>query len=163
MRVYDPQENDTLFPEVLAHYMHKDESLAFAAFDLVQVTIESLKDKEETYEQVLSDPVLEEVARQEIVQLWAETICERIVADVAQMPVGRRPIVILYGVAALHPLGTPTQLMQLVAETEPRDERTGRAIPIVVFVPGYLPQYKSGYHFLDRESPVLSFYLGESV
>ena len=163
--VYDP-DDERFFPEVILQYLHEDESLAFATIDLLPLTIESLEDDEAGHLQVLHDPMLAAQGRHEIVQLWSDVLCERIVAAVAQLPVGKRPVAILYGVAALHPLGTPTDLMKLVAQIEPRDARTGRPVPIVVFVPGYSPKYVSSrfYHFLDEESPRLQFYReGESM
>ncbi len=163
--VYDP-DDERLFPKVIFEYVHEDECLSFVLIDLLRVTLESLQGKDERYQQVLEDPLLEAVARCEIVQLWSDALCEKIVAEVAQMPLGKHPVAILYGVAALLPLGTPTSLMELVAETEPHDERTGRAVPIVVFVPGYSPPWTSShfYHFLDPESPLRQFYRGgESI
>ena len=149
-------------PELLLKYFHEDASLAFVLIDLLPLTIESFEGDSEGRSHVLNDPLLAETARREIVQLWSDVLCEKIVAEVAGTPVGKRPVAILYGVAALHPMGTPTDLMAFVAETEPRDQRTGRAVPIVVFVPGYSPSYLSGqfYHFLDPQGPRLQFYRG---
>src|SRR5579859_8147779 len=82
---------------------------------------------------------------------------------VAHMPLDKRPVVLLYGLAAVHPLGTPTDLMACVAETEPCDARTGRVVPTVVFVPGQQPPMTRSYRFLDPDSPLLPFPKGVSM
>ena len=165
--VYDPAD-EPRWPDLFKEHFRNDSPanapLYFCFIDLLPVTIESFEGDEEGRQQVLNDPLLASEGRREIVELWSDNIRERIVADVAQTPVGRRPVAILYGVAALHPLGTPTSLMEFLAETEPRDERTNRVVPIVVLVPGYLPLRTSRfYHFLDREQPLLDFYRGEEI
>jgi hypothetical protein len=148
--VYDP-DDENILPEIILKYFPSDECLSFAPIDLLKVSIESIEGDEEEREYELNDPMLASEARREIVQLWSEAISKRIVADVAVTPVDKRPVALLYGVAALHPLGTPTQLMLCIAEMEPRDERTGRAVPIVVFIPGFLSLRTNAYfyHFLD--------------
>ena len=77
---------------------------------------------------------------------------------------GSRPVVVLRGLAALHPLGNPTSLMEAVAEQELRDPGSGRAIPVVLLVPGLRPPGSSRtYLFLGREDLSLQFYRGEEV
>ncbi len=75
-----------------------------------------------------------------------------------------RPVVVLRGLAALHPLGNPTSLMEAAAEQELRDPGSGRAIPVVLLVPGLRPPGSSRtYLFLGREDLSLQFYRGEEV
>ena len=45
-------------------------------------------------------------------------------------------MVVLHNLAALHPLGDPTTLMEFLAEQEPRNPRNGTIVPIVLLVPG---------------------------
>ena len=73
-------------------------------------------------------------------------------------------MVVLRGLAALHPLGNPTTMMEAVAEQELRDPGSGRAIPVVLLVPGLRPPGSSRtYLFLGREDLSLQFYRGEEV
>jgi hypothetical protein len=165
--VYDPAD-ESRWSDLFAEHFRNDSPasvpLYFHIIDILPITIASFEGDEEGRQEVLNDPMLVAEGRREIVELWSDNIRERIVADVAQTPVGRCPVAVLYGLAALHPLGTPTSLMEFLAETEPRDERTGRVVPIVVLVPGYLaPRTSRFYHFLDREQPLLDFYRGEEI
>jgi len=71
---------------------------------------------------------------------------------------------VLYGLAALHPLGNPTNLMEAVAEQEPRDPTTNKIVPVVLLVPGtHPPQTSRTYLFLGLENEQLSFYRGEEI
>jgi hypothetical protein len=72
------------------------------------------------------------------------------------------PVLLIMGTRwqALHPLGTPSDLFLSRIEDAPCDERTGLPIPVVLLIPGYLPPRGRGYHFLDRASPLLSFFGG---
>ena len=75
-----------------------------------------------------------------------------------------RPIVVLQGMAALHPIGNPTNLMEAVAEQEPRHPHTKRIVPVVLLVPGTRPpQTSREYLFLGLEEQRLTFYRGEEV
>jgi len=75
-----------------------------------------------------------------------------------------RPVVVLHGLAALHPLGNPTSLMEQIAEREPHDPCTKRIVPFVLLVPGLRPPGTSRtYLFLGREDLRLEFYRGEEV
>ena len=160
--VYDP-DDEKILPELLLKFFYEDEHLFFTIIDLLPLSIESVESGEEERDIALNDPMLAQNARHEIVQLWSDVLCEKIMADVAVTPVGKRPVAILYGLAAVHPLGTPTQLIELMAEMELHDERTGHAVPIVVFIPGYLPPQTHGYRFLNPESPLLPFSQGISM
>jgi|SRR5579859_8147778 len=75
--VYDPND-DKLLPELLEQYFPGDEQLSFALIDLLPLTIESFEGDEAGRSQVLDDPMLVETARREIVQLWADVLCEKI-------------------------------------------------------------------------------------
>jgi hypothetical protein len=75
-----------------------------------------------------------------------------------------RPVIVLRGLAALHPLGTPTGLMEELAEQEPRDPATNRIVPIVLLIPGIRPpQTSRTYRFLGVESLKSAFYRGEEA
>ncbi len=73
-------------------------------------------------------------------------------------------MVVLKGLAALHPIGNPTSLMEAIAEQEPRDPASGQIVPFVLLVPGSRPPQSSRtYLFLDREDIRLEFYRGEEA
>lgn len=70
----------------------------------------------------------------------------------------------LRGLAALHPLGNPTNLMEAIAEQETRDPATGQMAPVVLLVPGLRPPQSSRtYLFLGQETLHLQFYRGEEA
>ena len=71
-------------------------------------------------------------------------------------------MVVLRGLAALHPLSHPTAMMEALAEQEPRDADTGRTVPVVALVPGIRPpQTSREYLFLGQERLRFTFYRGE--
>jgi len=73
-------------------------------------------------------------------------------------------VIVLSGLAALHPLGNPTALMEGIAEQEPRDPLTNRIVPIVLLVPGTRPaQTSRQYRFLGLDRRTLDFYRGEEL
>jgi hypothetical protein len=73
-------------------------------------------------------------------------------------------VVFLQGLAALHPIGHPTGLLEGLAEQEPRDPTTGATVPIVAFIPGIRPpQTSRSYLFLGVEQLRLDFYRGEEL
>jgi hypothetical protein len=75
-----------------------------------------------------------------------------------------RPVAVLCGLAALHPLGTPTRLMETMAEQEVRDPRTDRIVPVVLLVPGVRPpQTSRRYWFLGQQRLDCDFYRGEEA
>jgi hypothetical protein len=145
--------------------------LCFHHVDLLDVTIEALAGQEARRQDLLNDPSRGAGAAESILRLWARAVT-RVIADAlaacgpAEAPSvpGSRPVVVLRGLAALHPLGNPTTLMEAVAEQELRDPGSGRAIPVVLLVPGLRPPGSSRtYLFLGREDLTLQFYRGEEV
>ena len=135
------------------------------------MTIDALADQETRRQALLNDPNRGAGAAESILRLWARAVT-RVIAkalttcegtESSAMPVSR-PVVVLSGLAALHPLGNPTSLMEAVAEQELRDPGSGRAIPVVLLVPGLRPPGSSRtYLFLGREDLSLQFYRGEEV
>ena len=120
---------------------------------------------------LLNDPSQGAGAAESILRLWARVVTRVIASALAacgptESPsVGQgRPVVVLRGLAAVHPLGNPTTLMEAVAEQELREPGSGRAIPVVLLVPGLRPPGSSRtYQFLGREDLSLQFYRGEEV
>ena len=73
-------------------------------------------------------------------------------------------MVVLHGLAALHPLGNPTALMEFLAEQEPRDPSTNSIVPIALLIPGVRPpQTSRRYLFLGQERLRFDFYRGEEM
>src|SRR5205814_738040 len=126
--------------------------------------IASLAGQEERRAALINDPVQGTGAAQAIVRLWARALAREIAQRLETTTVAGWPVVILRGLAALHPLGDPTMLMEALAEQEPRDPSTGRMVPIVLLVPGLRPpQSTREYLFLGLEPLRLSFYRGEDA
>ncbi len=97
-----------------------------------------------------------------IVSIWARALSRKISEALEGAEGAGRPVVVLRGLAALHPLGNPTMLMERVAEQEPRDPRTNRMVPIIALVPGERPpQTSRTYRFLGLDRQEQSFYRGE--
>ncbi|MGH2409668.1 MAG: hypothetical protein ACRDGS_04770 [Chloroflexota bacterium] len=142
--------------------LRTDDALTFHHVDLLPLTIASLHGEEERRRELLIDPQAPGAAG-DILRVWAADLCDDLEARLATGGTGR-PVVVLRGLAALHPLSNPTALMESIAEQEPRDPRSGRIVPIVLLVPGFRPpQTSRQYRFLGPDSPILEFYRGEEI
>lgn len=139
-------------------------SLRFHKIDLLELTIDSLRDREEQSQRLLNDPAKRDGAANSILRLWVRAVGKAIDAAVASPFSPARPVIVLSGLAALHPLGNPTSLMEALAESEPRDPVTNRIVPVVLLVPGVRPpQTSRTYQFLGLKRLELSFYRGEEI
>lgn len=137
-------------------------TLAFFCIDVLTITISSIRGQEERRQQFLNDPLRSKNQMEAILRLWAEQLGEEIQEALEALPAGKRPVVVLSHLAALHPLGDPTSLMEFLAEQEPRNPVTGTIVPIVLLVPGSRPpQSTRTYLFLDQVQ--LDFYRGEEI
>ena len=98
-------------------------------------------------------------------RVWARAVSREITTrleETAQQ--GGSPVVVLRGLAALHPVGNPTALMEFLAEQEPRNPRTNTIVPIVLLIPGIRPpQTSRRYLFLGQERLRFDFYRGEEM
>jgi len=132
--------------------------------DVLDLTIDTLQGEETAREALLVDPDLakSKVAPREIAEIWQEELRELVQRKLAAVPPSARPIVFLEGLAALHPLTNPTAVMERFAEQSLDNPSTGRPVPIVLFVPGFLvPHMSRTYHFLTQTSQPLLMYRGE--
>lgn len=138
--------------------------LHFIHIDMVQLTIDSMAGQEERRASLLNDPVSGSSAGVSVVRLWARRLQRQIDQLLTESPSEKRPVIVLRGLAALHPLGNPTSLMEAVAEKEPRHPVTDKAVPVVLLIPGITPPGSSRtYDFLGLPSQRLSFYRGEEL
>jgi hypothetical protein len=113
---------------------------------------------------LLNDSATSDGAKESIVRLWARALNHAIAAQIEAVPARGYPVVVVRGQAALHPLGTPTGLMEALAEQEPRDPASGRIVPIVLLIPGIRPPQTSRvYFFLGQERLKQDFYRGEEA
>ncbi len=136
--------------------------LAFFCINILKITISSLDGQEERRQQFLNDPQRNQSQTEAILRLWARRLSSEIQQTLTGLETGKRPVVVLQNLAALHPLGDPTSLMEFLAEQEPRNPSTGTIVPIVLFVPGSRPpQTSRSYLFLDQIQ--LDFYRGEEI
>jgi len=160
-----PPEQERAVQRMVDEQLWSDAALAFHQIDLLPLTIQSLAGQEERRQQLLNDPLKTGSVTEAIMRLWARGVSRSITArlETAQ-PEGGRPVVVLQGLAALHPLGNPTTLMEFLAEHEPRHPGNNTIVPIVLLIPGTRPpQTSRRYLFLGQERLRLDFYRGEEM
>ncbi len=132
--------------------------------DLLPLTVDVLRGQEVKRQALLADPATTDGTRSAIAGIWARTVRRRIVDRLGVLSADARPVALLEGLAALHPVTNPTMLMESMAETSIDNPTTGRPVPIVIFVPGVsLPQASRLYQFLGLPSQQLTFYRGEEI
>jgi hypothetical protein len=159
-----PPEQERAMRRLSVQCLHDDANVAFHTIDLLDITIQSLQGQEERRQELLNDSAKGNGTAQSIMRLWARNVVRAIASTLEQSTKPGRPVIVLQGLASLHPLGNPTTLMEQVAEQEPRDPKTGQMVPIVLFVPGTRPPQTSRcYLFLGFERLRLDFYRGEDA
>jgi len=160
-----PPEQERAMQRMVDEQLRSDTTLFFHHIDLLPLTIKSLTGQEERRQQLLNDPLKTNSVTEDIMRLWARAVRRAITKrlETAQ-PQGGRPVVVLRALAALHPLGNPTVLMEFLAEQEPRNPRNNTIVPIVLLIPGiHPPQTSRRYLFLGQERLRLDFYRGEEM
>ena len=162
--VYPPEQERTV-QRMVDEQVRSDTTLFFHHIDLLPLTIKSLAGQEERRQQLLNDPLKQGSVTEAIMRLWARTVSRDITTRLEETSQQeRRPVVVLRGIAALHPLGNPTALMEFLAEQEPRNPRSNTIVPIVLLIPGIRPpQTSRRYLFLGQERLRLDFYRGEEM
>ena len=159
-----PPDKDQFVRRLADDRLHNSGPLHYIHIDLVRLTMDSMAGQEERRAELLNDPVKGSSAGTSIVRLWARHLAKQIDVGLATLSPDDRPVVVLRGVAALHPLGNPTNFMESVAENEPRNPHTGQTIPFVLLVPGtHPPQAGRTYEFLGLPDVRLTFYRGEEM
>jgi len=160
-----PPEQERAMQRMVDEQLRSDTTLSFHHIDVLPLTITSLVGQEERRQQLLNDPLKTSSVIEAIMRLWARAVSRNIMKrlETAQ-PQSERPVVVLRGLAALHPLGNPTVLMEFLAEQEPRNPRNNTIVPIVLLIPGIRPpQTSRRYLFLGQERLRLDFYRGEEM
>lgn len=135
----------------------------FALIDLLALSIESLSGQEQHRQELLErDPVSQARA---IEGVWVHKTRAEIEKMFASVTVEDKPVAMLYETAALHPISHPSAFMARWDDDDPLcHPKTGKSIPIVLFLPGYHPPLSSrSYHFLSRQHQALTFYCGEEI
>ncbi len=161
--VYHPSQ-ERYVQRIVLEQVRSDSTITVYPIDILPYTIESLQGQEEMRQRLLNDLLRTESATDSILRLWTRKISSEIRTKLASTAEDERPVVVLYNLAALYPLGNPSSLMEFVAEQEPRNPRTGSIVPIVLLVPGSRPPQTSRlYNFLDQERLQLDFYRGEEI
>ena len=160
-----PPEQERAMQRMVDEQLRSEKTLCFHHIDLLPLTIKSLAAQEERRQQLLNDPLKTSGATEAILRLWARTVSREITTRLeAAQSEGERPVVVLRGLASLHPLGNPTALMEFLAEQEPRNPRNNTIVPIVLLIPGiHPPQTSRRYLFLGQERLRLDFYRGEEM
>ena len=159
-----PPDQERATRRLVDDEFQSDAALTFYHIDLLPLTMQSLAGQEQRREALLNDPATSDGAKESIVRLWARALNRAIGAQIEAVPATGYPVVVVRGLAALHPLGTPTGLMEALAEQEPRDPASGRIVPIVLLIPGVRPPQSSRiYLFLGQERLKQDFYRGEEA
>lgn len=159
-----PPEQERAMRRLADEHLRSDTTLAFHHLDLLPLTIKSLAGQEERRQQLLHDPVKRAGTADSILRIWARAVGRAITASLEALGNTGRPVVVVHGLAALHPLGNPTALMEMMAEQEVRDPVTDRIVPIVLLVPGVRPpQTSRQYWFLGQAQLDYTFYRGEEA
>lgn len=163
--VYPPAHRHTLeLYRLVDLELHSGPELTFYHLDVLPIVLRSTAGQESRREELLSSPTTSQGAAGSLLRLWARAVRQAITTALEAEPARGRPVVVLRGLAALHPLGTPTGLMEVLAEQEPRDPRTEQIVPIILLVPGIRPPQSSRtYLFLGLEALRLDFYRGEEA
>jgi hypothetical protein len=145
-------------------FLSNTDTLTFYPISVLDVIIKSTEGQEARRQQLLEEAGSRTGAMNSIVRLWARALCRSIEEALSTAKGKGRPVIILQGLAALHPLSDPTQFMEALAEQEPRDPATNRVVPVVLFVPGTRPpQTSRTYLFLGLDTLRRSFYRGEEA
>jgi hypothetical protein len=161
--VYPPDQERVLH-RLVEDELRDESTLTFYHLDVLTIVLQSSKGQESRREAILNDPLKAGEAKRSLVRLWAKRVGQAITTSLETKPPPTRPVVVLRGLAALHPLGTPTGMMEELAEQEPRNPATGHIVPIVLFVPGVRPpQTSREYLFLGQERLRQAFYRGEEA
>lgn len=160
--VYLINQEPTLL-RMMREQLRNNAHLALHWIDVLPLTIQCLEGQEERRQQLLDKPRTQKSTVDSIVALWKERIYAAIIDALSETQVDKRPVIVLNGLAALHPLTNPSALMEYIADKPPRNPYNRTIIPIVVFIPGSRPPLGSRqYYFLDLE-PQLDFYRGEEI
>jgi len=158
-----PSKQESTLQRMMREQLRNNTHLFFHCLDLLPLTIQCLEGQEERRQELLDKPRTQKSTVDSIVALWKERIYAVIIDALSEAQIDKRPVVVLYGLAALHPLTNPSVLMEYIADKPPRNPHNGTIIPIVVFIPGSRPPLGSRqYYFLDLE-PQLDFYRGEEI
>lgn len=134
--------------------------------DLLNLALDAPRGEEEGREATLTnpDPAVATTAPGDIAALWQDELRIAMQQSLATIPLNTRPLILLEGLAALHPLTNPTAVMEQFAECSLDNPATGRPVPIVLFVPGFrVPHTSRTYHFLTHTSQPLLMYRGEDI
>lgn len=161
--VYPPERERTLH-KLVQDALYDDASLQFSALDILPLLIESVAGQEEKRQRLLNEPMNANSTAEALQRLWTRKVLSAINTHLANTPNVAHPVIVLSGLAALHPLSTPTDLMEGVGDQEPRHPQSGKMVPIVLLIPGFRPPQRTHvYRFLSEEHPLLPFYRGEDI
>lgn len=159
-----PPDQERAMRRLVDDELRDDAFLTFYHLDVLPLLMQSMAGQEERRDQLLNDAEKGGGARESLVRLWGRALGRAITARLEAQPSNGHPVVVLRGLAALHPLATPTSLMESLAEQEPRDPATDRIVPMVLLVPGTRPPQTSRiYQFLGQERLTQHFYRGEEA
>src|SRR5260370_23741701 len=96
--------------------LRSDNVLSIHHINLLPLTITSLAGQEERRQQLLNDPAKKDSVAEAMMRLWARTVSRGVTARLTHSHQAGRPVIGLRGLAALHPFGNPTALMEFLAE-----------------------------------------------
>lgn len=159
-----PPEQERIVRRLVTEELRNEATLTFYHVDLLPVVLQATASHEQRREELLNDPLKAEGSAASLLRIWSRAVAQTMTQQLAAAPPAARPVMVLYGLAVLHPLGTPTAMMEALAEQELRDPATNRMLPVVLLVPGIRPPQTSRvYHFLGQAGLTQAFYRGEEA
>jgi hypothetical protein len=138
-----PPDHERALRRLVDEELRSDATLTFCHLDLLSIVMQSTSGQEARREELLNDPLKGAGAAGSLLRLWSRRLAEAITSSLQPGAGAGRLVVVLRGLAALHPLATPTEMMEALAEQEPRDPNSGRVVPLVLLIPGVRPAQTS--------------------
>jgi hypothetical protein len=159
--VYPPEDELTML-RLITHDLMSLPGIAPIRIDVLNVTMQAIRGQEDRRQALLENPLTSDQAQRDLAGIWTRAVRRFISEQLATVTRNTRPVVVLEGLGALHPLTNPTAMMEAFAETSLDNPHTSRPVPIVLFVPGIqLPQTSRMYQFIDPKTQPLLMYRGE--
>jgi len=106
-----PPEQDRAVRLLAADTLRDDAGLCFHHIGLLPLTITAIKNQEDQRRALLLDPRAPSAAG-DILRLWTRALLRDVATALGSPATSGRPVVVLRGLAALHPLGNPTAVME---------------------------------------------------
>lgn len=145
--IYDPEAER----QVLTRWRDRADSLrpdfALAELDVAEIVSDSVQELggPQVVAELMSNPMPGSDPSAELARVWLSAICRAVRQALLDSGLGR-PVAVLEGLAALHPVSGPRALMQALWD----EDHTSLNGPVVLLVPGRIVHAKN-YLFLGEK------------